>query len=84
MFGPLTDREAYAALMAADATPFVTCVNALADTLLTEGVRAVLVDAAEGYNPVHDVCHTAMTPIATASTTIARAGVAIRDIVSRS
>ena len=57
MFGPLTDREAYAALMAADPEPFLTCVNALADTLLTEGVRAVLVDAAEGYNPVHDVCH---------------------------
>jgi hypothetical protein len=57
MFGPLTDREAYAALMAADPGPFLTCVNALADTLLTEGVRAVLVDAAEGYNPVHDVCH---------------------------
>ena len=57
MFGPLTDREAYAALMAADPTPFLTCVNALADTLLTDGVRAVLVDAAEGYNPVHDVCH---------------------------
>lgn len=57
IFGPLTDRAAYAAIMAADPTPFVTCVNALADTLLTEAVRAVLVDAAEGYNPVHDVCH---------------------------
>jgi hypothetical protein len=57
MFGPLTDREAYAALMAADSGPFLTYVNVLADTLLTDGVRAVLVDAAEGYNPVHDVCH---------------------------
>jgi len=56
-FGALTDREAYAALMAADAGPFLTQVHALADTLVTEGVRAVLVDSAEGYNPVHDVCH---------------------------
>ena len=55
--GPLTDREAYAALMAADAAPFLNQVNRLADTLLTEGAEAVLVDAAEGYNPVHDVCH---------------------------
>ncbi len=54
---PLTDREAYAALMAADAAPFLNQVNWLADMLLTEGVEAVLVDAAEGYNPVHDVCH---------------------------
>jgi hypothetical protein len=56
-FGSMTDREAYAALMRADAGPFLTHVHALADTLVTEGVRAVLVDAAEGYNPVHDVCH---------------------------
>jgi hypothetical protein len=57
MFGTLTDREAYAALMAVDAGPFLTQVDALADTLLAQDVRAVVVDAAEGYNPVHDVCH---------------------------
>ncbi len=51
--------------MAADAEPFLSHVNWLADTLLAEGVEAVLVDAAEGYNPVHDVCHW-----------IARAGIA--------
>lgn len=56
-FGPLTDRAAYAALMAADAGPFLACVDQLTDTFLAEGVRAVLVDAAEGYNPVHDICH---------------------------
>jgi hypothetical protein len=55
--GALTDRQAYRALMAADAEPFLDQVNWLADTLLTEGVEAVLVDAAEGYNPVHDICH---------------------------
>jgi hypothetical protein len=56
-FGVLTDREAYAALMAADAQPFLSTLHGLVDVLLTEGVPAVLVDAAEGYNPVHDVCH---------------------------
>jgi len=56
-FGPLTDRAAYAALMAADATPFLAELNWLVDTLVNEGTQAVLVDAAEGYNPVHDVCH---------------------------
>jgi hypothetical protein len=56
-FGPLTDREAYAALMVADAAPFLECAHAIADTLVSQGVRSVLVDAAEGYNPVHDVCH---------------------------
>jgi hypothetical protein len=56
-FGPLADREAYAALMTADAEPFLAQLNWLVDTLLTDGAQAVLVDAAEGYNPVHDVCH---------------------------
>ena len=56
-FGVLTDRAAYAALMASDARPFVSCVDALADMLITESVQALLVDSAEGYNPVHDVCH---------------------------
>ena len=56
-FGPLTDREAYAALMAADARPFLDRVDMLADALVTDNTQAVLVDAAEGYNPVHDVCH---------------------------
>lgn len=56
-FGSLTDREAYAALMAGDAEPFVGEVRRLINTLLAERVDAVLVDAAEGYNPVHDVCH---------------------------
>lgn len=56
-FGPVTDRTAYLSLMAADETPFLDQVNWIADALLTDNVRAVLVDAAEGYNPVHDVCH---------------------------
>ena len=56
-FGPMTDRAAYAALMAADAEPFLSHVNGLVDVMLTDSVQAVLIDAAEGYNPVHDVCH---------------------------
>ena len=56
-FGAMTDRAAYAALMAGDARPFVQARDALVDTLLTDGVRGVVIDAAEGYNPVHDVCH---------------------------
>jgi hypothetical protein len=56
-FGPLTDRAAYAALLAAEAEPFLQQVDALSDAFLSKGDRVVVVDAAEGYNPVHDVCH---------------------------
>lgn len=56
-FGALSDREAYAALMASDTEPFLRTLDRLVDALVTDGVCAVVVDAAEGYNPVHDVCH---------------------------
>jgi hypothetical protein len=57
VFGLMSDREAYAALMAADARPFLPLLTTIADSLARARVRAVVIDAAEGYNPVHDVCH---------------------------
>jgi hypothetical protein len=57
VFGPLTDRDAYAALQAVDARPFVALRDRLAVLLSRLGATAVLIDAAEGFNPVHDICH---------------------------
>ena len=57
VFGPLSDRDAYAALMAGDVRPFLILRDRLAGALRAQGRAAVLVDAAEGYNPIHDVCH---------------------------
>ena len=56
-FGLMTDRDAYKALMAAEAGPFLARVDELCRILLDDHIHAVLVDAAEGYNPAHDVCH---------------------------
>ena len=57
IFCALSDRDAYAALMARNAEPFVTIRDRLIKLMLNAGHTAVLVDAAEGYNPVHDLCH---------------------------
>jgi hypothetical protein len=57
VFGVMSDRDAYAALMAADARPFLPLMTAIADMLARVRARAVVIDAAEGYNPVHDLCH---------------------------
>lgn len=57
VFGAMPDRAAYAALMAGDANPFRQYVDDLAGWLVANRADAVLADAAEGYNPVHDVCH---------------------------
>jgi hypothetical protein len=53
----MSDRDAYAALMAADARPFLPLLTTIADMLARVRARAVVIDAAEGYNPVHDICH---------------------------
>src|SRR5215217_6991055 len=37
-FGPLTDRDAYASLMAADVGPFLRHVDRLVDLVITQGV----------------------------------------------
>ena len=57
VFGFMSDRDAYAALMAADARPFLPLLTTIADWLTRARVRVVVIDAAEGYNPVHDICH---------------------------
>jgi hypothetical protein len=57
VFGFMSDRDAYAALMAADARPFLPLLTTIAESLARARVQAVVIDAAEGYNPVHDVCH---------------------------
>jgi hypothetical protein len=57
VFGALTDQDAYAALVGGDASVFIEQVDRLVDVIRTESVTDILVDAAEGYNPVHDVCH---------------------------
>src|SRR5437899_4014244 len=57
VFCPLSDRDAYGALMSSDAEPFVAVCDQLASLLREASITAVVVDAAEGYNPVHDLCH---------------------------
>jgi hypothetical protein len=57
VFSELRDKDAYSALIARDAGPFVKPRDRIAELLLRTGTQAMVVDAAEGYNPVHDLCH---------------------------
>jgi hypothetical protein len=56
IFGALSDRELYAAILNHNYSPFISFVEELASTLLCRGIEAVAGDAREGYNPAHDVC----------------------------
>ena len=56
IFGRFTDREAYAALLSGDAAWIDSLVTDLARELVTKQISLVVADAAEGFNPVHDLC----------------------------
>lgn len=56
IYGRFTDREIYAHLMDGHGEPFLDVANRLSETFKEHRVTAVLTDAAEGFNPVHDVC----------------------------
>jgi hypothetical protein len=55
VYGQLTDRQAYACLTASEAARFLHAAETLAREFEEHRIGAVVTDAAEGYNPVHDV-----------------------------
>ena len=56
IFGVWSDRDLYAAILDRDHAPFLRVADELAERLVAGGVRHVVGDAAEGYNPGHDAC----------------------------
>jgi hypothetical protein len=67
-FGGLPDRTFYQMLLNARLDVFRQLAEDLAAALIATGVQYVVGDAADGYNPAHDVCrlliNTAVTSIA--------------------
>ena len=64
--GQRSDREWYAAILAGDAAPFRQAADAISAAALTGHAPLVVSDAADGYNPLHDLCQ------AVASAAVAR------------
>jgi hypothetical protein len=56
VYGRLSDRDLYAALLAGDHAAFLRLADDLAGVIATNGIDCVVGDAIEGYNPSHDVC----------------------------
>ena len=56
LFGRLTDRQAYAMILDGDAELLLSLVAELATSIEMQRPDIVVVDAVEGYNPVHDLC----------------------------
>lgn len=56
VYGPMRDREIYAALLERRHDVFLRILDALANALIASHCDCVVSDAEERYNPSHDVC----------------------------
>jgi len=56
VYGRLSDRAAYAAILDHEFDLFIRLAKELAEAFTAERIDYVAGDAAEGYNPTHDVC----------------------------
>ena len=57
LFGRLTDRALYGMILARDAGLALRLVDEVGSAIVRHRVDYVVVDALEGYNPAHDLCH---------------------------
>ncbi len=57
LFGPCTDRALYAAILEGDLGFFQRLLERIHLSAATCGARLLVSDAAEGFNPAHDLCH---------------------------
>lgn len=56
IYGRLSDRELYQAILSGDADLLTALADEIAQALTDSGVAYVAGDAVEGFNPGHDVC----------------------------
>jgi hypothetical protein len=56
IYGRLSDRDVYRAILGGDSDLFISLADELAQALDDAGVDSVAGDAVEGFNPGHDVC----------------------------
>jgi hypothetical protein len=54
--GQRSDREWYARIVAGDVSAFMQAADAIAAAALADQAPLVVSDAADGYNPLHDLC----------------------------
>jgi hypothetical protein len=56
LYGRLSDRAVYQALLTGEYQGLLACATELAACLVAERTHLVVGDACEGYNPTHDIC----------------------------
>lgn len=76
-YGRFTDQQIYQALLTRDFDMFIGITEDLAEMLVSRDIECVVGDAAEGWNPVHDVWRAMVDEAVNLAS--ARRGAAIRN-----
>jgi hypothetical protein len=77
VFGRLTDARLYRALLLGDHGLFLALAEEIADSSAREGATVLAADAAEGFNPAHDVARLLANAVAARA---ARRGQAVESL----
>lgn len=64
VFGHASDQRFYEAMLDTDTAFFIDLLERLTACALSSGVNALIGDAAEGYNPSHDLCRVLIDAVA--------------------
>jgi len=56
IMGAFTDREIFRLMLKGDVEPIAAITREMADSLVAHGIRSIVADAFELYNPIHDLC----------------------------
>ncbi|MDB5438211.1 MAG: uncharacterized protein JWM33_638 [Caulobacteraceae bacterium] len=64
VFGHASDRRFYEAMLDGDKSFFLDLLERLTDSVLASGASMLIGDAAEGYNPTHDLCRVLIDAVA--------------------
>lgn len=79
VMGAFTDVEIYEAMMQKDVTRVVAVTETIAESLVAKGIRSVVADAFELYNPTHDLCSVVATLAAARAQAVAGIAIARYD-----
>lgn len=81
IYGRCTDAALYAALLGHDVALFTGLAGELATALVADRIDCVIGDAAEGYNPTHDVCRLVIDAAARVAARVRNAPIATYEFM---
>jgi hypothetical protein len=72
VFGVISDAGMYRAILEQDSAFFLELVDRIAESFINHEISSVVGDAAEGFNPTHDLCRTMINAAVSIAESVSR------------